>query len=336
MARSIFFILFAITLSLNAGAQELFNLYQPASVLPKGVMGMRVYDLAYKEVDQYRNILAYKLMYGLTSKLSISATAVVSNYHQKDLPFDFITHNHSVSGAPTGNENTVQKGIAYPYIFDGIDLYAQYKFLNLDAENKHFRMSAYGEASYINIQSHLTEPILEDHNTGIGAGIITTYLIKHYAVSFTGGFILPKEFNGNTYDQYRGVYPTILKYGNAVTYDLSLGYLLFPRHYTNYNETNWNIYMEFTGKTYGAANVQQVESPNPPYNNYITFPNTNPALQAGSYIEINPGIQCIVKSDVRIDFSVGFPLVNQSYLHQYPLYLIGVQKYFYFNKKHVL
>jgi hypothetical protein len=317
---------------LSLDAQELFPLNQPASVVPKNALGVRLSDIDYKEVDLHRNIVALKVMYGLTPKLTVALSTVVSNYHQKDLPFDFVTHCHTCT-VPTGSETPVQKGIEYPYIFDGVDVYAQYRFFSSDGKNQHLRMAAYGEASYIDIQSHLAEPILEDHNTGIGAGIITTYLVKHFAASFTGGFIIPKAFKGNTYDQYGGVYPTILIYPDAVNYNLSFGYLLYPQHYSNYNETNWNIYMEFTGKTYGQAIVRQVESPFAPFNNYITFPDTNPALQRGSYIEADPGVQCILRSDIRIECSVSFPLVNQSYLHEYPLYIVGVQKYFFFNKK---
>ncbi len=333
--RKLFFTVSVILLSIAVKAQELFPLNQPASVVPKNALGVRLSDIDYKEVNLYRNIIALKLMYGFTPKLTIAVTTVVSNYHQKDLPFDFVTHCHTCT-VPTANETPVQQGVQYPYIFDGVDLYAQYRFFSSDGQNQHFRMAAYGEASYINIQSHLAEPVLEDHNTGIGAGIIATYLIKHFAASFTGGFIIPKEFDGNTYDNIsiNGSYPTILIYPDALIYNLSLGYLLYPQHYSNYRETNWNIYMEFTGKTYGPATVKQIESPFAPYNNYITFPNSNPALQGCSYIEANPGVQCILRSDIRIDLSMAFPLVNKSYLHDYPLYIVGVQKYFYFNKKH--
>ncbi len=47
-------------------------------------------------------------------------------------------------------------------------------------------------------------------------------------------------------------------------------------------------------------------------------------------MEINPGIQFIIRSDMRIDLSMGFPLINQSYNHTYPLYYIGMQPVFLF------
>ncbi len=143
---------------------------------------------------------------------------------------------------------------------------------------------------------------------------------------------MPWDYKGNTYDKYGGVYPTTIQYGEGVNYNLSFGYLLFPKNYNSYEQTNWNIYCEFIGKSYGAAKVSE---------QYGTFsgalvyqlPVTTPILKAGSYIDMNPGIQCIISSTYRIDLSVAFPIVNQSYDHLYPLYQLGVQRYFYFHKR---
>ncbi len=313
-------------------AQELFPLNFPASTLAKGTLGVRVNDEAYKEGNVMRNIGQLKVMYGLLPNLTVQVTGTVSNYHSKLLPLDFVNHDHS-GGKLVFSANTPALGVYYPYIYDGTDLYAQYRFLHNDGQNSHLRMAVYGEGSYIMVPSHETEPILSDHTSGIGAGLITTYLVRHFAVSLNAGYIHPFQYSGNAVDQYGGTYPTKFQYGDAAVYNLSFGYLLFPRHYTGgYKQTNWNIYMEFIGKSYGAAVISQKDSPFPFATTY-SIPAVTSGLKAGNYIEAYPGVQCIIRSNLRIDLSAGFPVINKSYLHEYPTVQLGVQRYFFFHRK---
>ncbi len=318
-------LLFVTFLSISIRAQELYNLTLPASTLPKGALGIRLFNESYSEQGLIRKITELKLMYGITSKLSVTVTGVASDYHSLYLPVDFILHDHSGGNAPPAAN--LPQATPNPYIFAGTDLYAQYRFLASDGQNSHFRMAAYGEGSYVRIASHLGDPELLTHNTGFGAGLITTYLKSHFAATATLGYVIPTEYAGNAFDKYGGAYYTTIKYGNAFNYDLALGYLLFPRHYKTYNQSNVNLYLEFLGRSYGAAAVTQQDG-------VVTdhIPNT-PFLKAGNYVDINPGVQWIIKSSLRIDVSVGFPLINSSFIHQYPLYYIGLQRYFFFKKR---
>ena len=319
-------LLFFIVFSLSIKAQELYNLTLPASTIPKGAMGVRLFDESYSEQGLIRKITVLKVMYGVTPKLTVTLSGVASDYHSLYLPVDFILHDHSGGGAPPSAN--LPQATPNPYIFAGGDLYAQYRFLASDGQNSHFRVAAYGEGSYIRIASHLGEPELLTHNSGFGAGIISTYLKSHFAGTVTLGCVIPTEYQGNAFDKYGGVFPTTIKYGNAIDYNLALGYLLFPRHYKSYEQSNINLYLEFLGKSYGAAQVTQKDG-------VITdhIPNTA-FLKAYNYMDINPGIQWIIKSSLRIDVSVGFPLINSSFLHEYPIYYIGLQRYFFF-KKHI-
>ena len=304
-------------------AQELYPTTQPASTLPKNALGIRVFDEAYKEGGLMRNITGLRVMYGVSPKLTFMLTGVCSDYHGKNLPLDFIQHNHS----GTGNEastNTPQQGLPYPYIFVGTNLYAQWRFFSSDGQNSHFRMAAYGEAAYIRVPSHDAEPDLSVHTSGIGVGVKGTYLKNHFAATLITGFITPFTYNGTSYDIYGGQYPTTIRYGNAVNYGLSLGYLLYPRHYTNYNQLNWNIYLEFSGKSYSAAKVYEQDGI---VTNYL--PINTPLLNAGTNLDAAPGLQCIIRSNTRVDFSVAFPVVSKTYTHLYPFYLLGIQRYFY-------
>lgn len=300
-------------------AQELFPHNEPASSVPKGVLGVRMFSESYNEFGTERNMGALKLMYGLTPKLTLMATGTVSNHHSNYLPLDLITHTHS------GNQTiyttgSFPRGIIYPYRFNGINLYSKYRFYTNDGENKHFRMAAYGEYAYINVAHDETEPSLLDDNKGFGTGLISTYLYHHFATSLTSGIIIPGVYTETALDKYGGYSHNRLTYGKAIQYNLSFGYLLFPRKYTKYSETNINIYAEFMGKSYESAKVQQ--------NGVHVEPQTE-LLKKGSYVEIHPGIQAIVHSNLRIDLSVGYPLINKSVAHFYPVYMIGIQRYFF-------
>jgi len=326
-----FALLFLICFSLSINAQELFPIEEPASNVPKGAIGVRAFDEGYPEADLLRNVMALRIMYGVTSKLSVYATGTLSNYHEKTLPYDFIKHNHTSTGI-FGGSNTPQQGVPYPYVFNSIDVYAKYRLITSDGQNTHFRMAVYGEGSYVAVPSHEAEPDLLVHTTGVGGGLISTYLNHHFAVSLTTGFIIPFGYKGNATDSFGGIYPTTIKYGNAFNYDLSFGYLLFPRNYKSYKQTNWNVYCEFIGKDYGAAKVTQLDGPPSPYLPNpvaINVANTTPILKAGNYVNIAPGLQCIINSTYRIDVSLEMPLINRSYNYLYPLYLIGVQRYFF-------
>ena len=322
-------ILFFFTQAMNA--QELFPVADLASSVPRGALGVRVFDEAFKENALFRNLMGLKLLYGVTPKLSVYATGSISDYHQKTLPFDFISHDHG-AGLHGAVASTPAQGVPYPYIWNSIDLYGKYRFYTTDGQNTHFRIAGYAEVSYVGVPSHEAEPDLLVHTSGFGAGITGTYLRQHFAASATSGLIIPAVYKGNAIDRYGGVYPTTIQYGNAVNYSLSFGYLLFPKNYRNYKQTNFNIYLEFTGKSYTAAKVTQKDGPDP---NALDIPvsNNTPILKAGNYVDINPGIQCILGSIYRIDLSTGFPLINRSYNHLYPVYSFGIQRYFFFIKR---
>jgi hypothetical protein len=306
-------------------SQELFPLNEPASTVPKGVLGIRLFSDSYQEVKILRNMYALRLMYGVLPKLTVEASASVSNHHGRDFPAGLATHTHSGTGSvfSTGN---FTRGVYYPYLYTGIYIYAKYRFLTFDSEHRHFRMAAYADWSNVNVAHDEAEPNLLDDTKGYGGGLITTFLNYHLAVSLNTGVIIPGKYNGLSPDIYGGpMVPTELRYGNAVKYNLSFGYLLFPHHYENYNQTNLNIYLEFMGKSYGQATVIQYGDKN--------IPISTPLLKAGSYVDVCPGFQCIIKSNSRIDFSVEFPLINKSYAHFYPVFMLGVQRYIFFNKK---
>jgi hypothetical protein len=306
-------------------SQELYPLNEPASNVPKGVLGVRAIGETYKELNRYRNQYSLRLMYGLLPRLTIITTIGVSNHHGKDFPANLVSHTHD------GNQTVYttgefERGMKYPYRFNGIYLYGKYRFISVDGPHSHFRMAAYAEGAYLQKAHDESEPNLIGDTKGYGAGLITTCLKNHFAISLTSGFIIPGAYSGFSPDVNGGpMIPTEISYGRALTYNLSMGYLLFPRTYKSYDQLNINIYLELLGKAYEAAKVQQYGT--------ISIPINTPLLQAGNYMDIAPGVQCIIKSNLRVDLSVKLPMINKSYAQFYPVVMLGVQRYFYFEKK---
>ena len=110
MYRVIAYITILLCLTGTAAAQELFPMTEPASNVPRGALGIRLFAESFNEVDRIRNLFALKVMYGLTPRLTVIASPNVSNHHSKQLPPEFPVHN------------TPQIGVDLPYLFNGLNL----------------------------------------------------------------------------------------------------------------------------------------------------------------------------------------------------------------------
>ena len=312
------FILFLT--ALNLPAQELFPLNEPASSLPKNTIGARIFSESYKELDLWRHVESMRIMYGISAKLTVMGTLSASNHHGEWLPSDLITHIHIGNNSFT-NTNNIKRGQPNYYRLNGVNFYSKYRFLTLDDQNKHLRMAIYGEYSLVKVAHDEAEPNLMDDNKGYGAGLITTWLYKKLATSVTLGFIKPGDYSESRYNSFTSTTTnTLIKYGEALKYNLSLGYLVYPKNYSSYKQTNFNIYLELMGKSYRQAKVIQDGE---------NIKIQSDALKKGNYMDIRPGIQTIINSNLRIDFSLGLPFINKSYVNFYPSYFIAIQRYFY-------
>ncbi|MFT6845772.1 MAG: hypothetical protein ACJAUV_001970 [Flavobacteriales bacterium] len=323
--RIYIYLIILVCFPLFAKGQEFFLHNEPASTIPKGVLGVSAFRESFSEINTQRNMLAIRLKYGLTPRLSVYLTATGSNHHGDRLPEDFINHTH-VGSQTFFFTQPIKKGVSYPNKFSGFHAYAKYRFLSVDGKNKHYRMALYGEWSNLDNAHDEAEPNLLDDNNGYGGGIITTYLKNRLAISFSTGLIIPGDYEESlTLDELNSApTATLIKYGRAVIYNLSFGYLIYPKEYKNYSQTNWNVYLEFNGKAYEKARIYQ--------NNEELATQSN-AHKSGHYVEVHPGIQKIINSKLQIDLSVGFNIINKSYARFYPLYMIGIQRYIFFNKK---
>ncbi|MCE3227143.1 MAG: hypothetical protein K0S32_1694 [Bacteroidetes bacterium] len=306
MKRFILSALTAIT-TVGAFAQELFPNSEPASIIPKHAFGIRLMNEAYTTASNFKTWHGAMFMYGMSSRFMLNAMVTTSNHHYKQLPANYIQKdiNQTEYVALTSSPNT--------YLFESVNLGFRYRFLNADGDHRHFRMALYGNAVYAQQPHDEAEVSLMGDNKGVGGGLISTLLVHKLAISLTTGTIKPFPYT----ERKTAI---SLNYGNAYNYSLSFGYLVYPFKYTNYNQTNINLYAEFLGKSYNdliVANGQNV---------VITMDN---AYKKGNYIEFRPAIQFIIKSNLRVDCSTAFPLVKKSYIRKYPLYMINVQYYFF-------
>jgi hypothetical protein len=256
------------------------------------------------------------VMYGLLPRLTVMATATGSNHHSAELPPDFPDHN------------TPQIGVKLPYRFNGVNVYAKYRFLSRDGLGTHFRAAAYAEYGFLKVPHDEAEPNLLDDTRGFGGGLIATWLHQRFAASLTTGIILPGSYRGLTPDwqqQLPGV-PTEVRYGRAFNYSLSLGYLLFPRQQKDYSQTAFSLYCEFLGKSHGAARIffDNLGAPGTPYE--VSGAGVE-VLRRNWYLEVHPSIQAVIASNLRIDLAVGVPLIRRSTAHYYPMYTLNVQRY---------
>jgi len=247
--------------------QELYVNTEPASNMASGSIGFRVLAKLYKM--NYNNSFSTRLepevMLGAGRRWMIHFAGYGSDMYQKK------------------------------FRIEGASLYAKYRFYSRDDVHEHFRIAAFSKISVINNPQELLaegkknipdgaggytqvpdttlhkseEFDIDGNNSGILAGAVATRLINKVAISASAsyGYRL-SNFN----DRVQPGQPL-----HALNYTASVGYLLLPREYTSYYQTNVNLYMELLG---------------------ATFPG-----KGKSYADIAPAIQFIFKSIARLDLS---------------------------------
>ena len=226
--------------SITCMAQELYVFTEPASNMAAKSIGLRLNNFAMRDraASNINYYLVPEVMFGVSKKVMIHADAFLSN------------RNKALAG-------------------DGGSVYAKYRFFSNDDVQKHFRMAAFGRYSFNNSDIRQEEINLYGRNTGFETGVVATQLLHKVALS--SGLSFVKAFdNGNN---------NKLPYGNsnsnAINYTLSVGKLMLPKEYKDYNQTNLNLMLEFLNQ----------------YN-----------LGSGKYyIDVAPAVQLIFNSVARVD-----------------------------------
>ena len=125
--------------------------------------------------------------------------------------------------------------------WEGARVYGKYRFLSNDQVHKHFRMAAFGAATYSRNSLHHNELNMMGDQSGVQVGLIATQLWNKLAISGTGSVmeVLNQKMKKSAEADFYAF--------RALNYSLSAGYLLFPIEYADYDQTNVNLYAELLG-----------------------------------------------------------------------------------------
>lgn len=175
--------------------------------------------------------------------------------------------------------------------FESFGIYSKFRFLSLDEVHKHFRAAAFIKVVYSTNDLKYDELTGEGDQSAAQVGLILTQLVGKLAVSTT--VALNEVLDEERWLKYGG--PRNFGY-SSLNYSISAGYLLFPRSYTSYQQTNVNLYVELIGSR---------------------------ALDRKAYfVDLAPALQLIVSSNTKINVGYRFQLdrfskaYRMSYLKQ--------------------
>lgn len=268
--------------------QELYVHTEPASNMATRSIGVRLHHrlMNMKQEGGYSYRVATEVMYGVNRKLMVHGSLYASNMMRD-------------------------------FGFEGISGYAKYRFLSVDDVHSHFRMAAFGRVSVIDNPVSLTmierkdlgggvveeqriamstdEIDLEGTHSGYAGGIVATQLLHKLALSASAAYLGRwKNWNGPGF-------------GEAARENLhtsfSAGYLLFPRTYRDYRQTNLNLYLELLhGRALGGK---------------------------GDYLDLAPSIQFIFGSVARLDASYRFQAAGDMRRYSERGYLLRLEYNFF-------
>ena len=197
-------------------AQELYVYTEPASNMPAHSISAKLTGHFVTNDNIYGRFshrYMPEIMLGISKKLMVHLSSTFANMHTND------------------------------FRFESVSMYAKYRFLSHDDIHRHFRMAVFADGSYTRSPFHYDEITLMGDKTGVEAGLIATQLVNKLAVSATISHtqVLDKSrFNKVLYIPERNY--------SSVNYALSAGYLVLPRNYTDFKQTNMNLYVEFLGQ----------------------------------------------------------------------------------------
>jgi hypothetical protein len=199
-------------LSLYASAQELYVFSEPASNMPAKSIALKL--TARFPDSKYNNFFKQRytpeVMFGVNKRIMVHVSGTFS---------DFYTVNPA---------------------WESVKLYGKYRFLSIDDVHRHFRMAAFVDGSYSKSPFLYGDINLEGDNSGIQGGLIATELINKFAISGTAAVTkIFAEKGEHTVHEAHAL--------KAFNYSVSAGYLLFPKDYTDFKQTNLNLYVELIG-----------------------------------------------------------------------------------------
>ena len=259
----IFFILFLLIHTYILSAQELYINSEPASLIPKGTKVVRftnsnIFLDGSNIMGSIGNafIVTPSLSYGISKKIMVSGSIQFAN-------------------KPYEQDMTPNFGL------NGFKIYSKQRILSTDKQKYHTRLSSFIKYSYHEDKFMKDNIDIDLQDTGFELGLIGTQLINKLAISITTAITrisnIDEKFTQGSTVKWQ---TTNL---NTFKNSISAGYLLFPRKYNSYKQTNFNLYVEYLTNTILNENFPV---------RYDKFRST-----------FAPGIQFIIMSRSRLDFS---------------------------------
>jgi len=263
-------VLLLAAISFRAGAQELYVYSEPASNMPAKSLSAKVTD-HFTGKDRIYGRSAHRvmpeLMFGFNKNLMVHLTTTFANMHTRD------------------------------FRFESYGIYAKYRFLSFDDLHKHFRMALFVDATHTRAPFHYDEISLMGDKSGIEGGVILTQLWNKFALSGTIGHtqLFDKSRKSNV------IYIPARDY-SSVNFSLSGGYLILPRNYTDYRQTNLNLYLELLGqRTLGEGRY---------------------------YLDLAPAMQLIFNSNTKLNIGRRFQLESDMERMASSTWLVALERTF--------
>ena len=256
MKKIFLFFLILVIIFNHSYSQELYINSEPASLIPKGT---KVVRLSYSNIiiDESNALgdvanaflMTPSLAYGLSKKIMISTS------------FQFANRPY-------------EQGLVSNFGFNGFKFYSKQRIYTTDKQKNHTRLSSFLKYSFHKDNFMKDNIDLDLQNKGFELGLIGTQLIKKLAISITSAYTRANDINDDSNNLIN-----LSTFKNS----LSAGYLLLPRKYKSYNQTNFNLYLEYLTNT-----VMNKTFPV----RYNRFSST-----------LAPGLQFVILSRSRLDFS---------------------------------
>jgi len=237
--------------SFVAKGQELYVYTEPASNMPAHSLSAKLSAnyIGKLQGNQSRFMQRYtpELMFGISKKWMMHVAGTFADMHTTNFRWES----------------------AY--------IYGKYRFISNDELHSHFRMAIFADASYSRSPYHYDEISLQGDKSGVQVGIIATQLWNKLAVSATVSHTQALDESRND----KVVYIPSRIY-QVMNYSLSAGYLLLPFEYTDYKQTNLNLYVE-------ALAQQSLD-------------------RKAYYLDLAPAIQLIFNSNAKLNIGYRFQL----------------------------
>jgi hypothetical protein len=254
-----------------AGGQELYVYTEPASNMPaRSISAKLSSNFITRQSPGNRFMQRYmpEIMFGINKNWMVHLGGTFADMHTRN------------------------------FRWESVYLYGKYRFLSKDELHSHFRMAAFADMAYTRSPFHYDEVSLQGDKSGIQLGLIATQLWNKLAMSATVSHtqVLDESRNSKT-----DIYIPSRIY-QVMNYSLSAGYLVLPFEYTDYKQTNVNIYTEVLAqqaldrKTWFVDLAPAVQ---------LIF-NSNTKINIGYRVQLNGDMQRMTKNSWLIAFERTF------------------------------